>query len=94
LGADTDVIVADYAATAANLTGIFHRLGILRPLADASAGNAESVLGADHPMLGAVAESMEIMLAELGAAAGMTSHLLDHGLEGDELVRLRAKLVA
>lgn len=91
LGADRDVIVADYARTSdvmpAVLARMAHRFG-------GDVADIEQFLGDDSPLLRAPAEAMEVLLDELDHdRGGLVELLRRHGLGDDLLERLPERLV-
>lgn len=80
LGADRDLIVADYAQTQQNLQAIFarlHKAPYSQPPVESddaarqAAERAADFFSSNHPLLAAAPESMEAMLEDLGGAPGV-----------------------
>ncbi|MBG6085106.1 tyrosine-protein phosphatase [Zhihengliuella flava] len=94
LGAERDAIVADYAATGAAMTAIMGRLTSGNHAAVESSAIARHQLPpADHPMMGAHADSMEAMLEDLDRDGGLPHILEAAGLDAELTAALRQKLV-
>jgi protein-tyrosine phosphatase len=85
LGVDRAQIVADYAATEANMP-------LVRAQLSASATTRELGTVPDW-VLTALPETMEGLLAHLDTQGGTVAWLLSHGLTDDELAQLRATLL-
>lgn len=104
LGAGRNVIVEDYAATEQNMYAVIPRLraAAYAQAADTPAngtpedGRVQEVsdfFTSNHPLLGAVADSMDSMLTDLGGEPGLMD-LISHTADPDTLVgRLHQKLV-
>lgn len=99
LGADRNVIVEDYAATEQNMYAVIPRLRSAAYARAPDAGEDESAkeaadfFASGHPLLSAVADSMDAMLTDLGGEPGLMD-LISHTADPDTLVgRLHQKLV-
>ncbi|GAA4839078.1 tyrosine-protein phosphatase [Garicola koreensis] len=104
LGADRNVIVEDYAATEQNMMAVIGRLRAAayaqaagapanETAEDDSAQAAADFFASNHPLLGAVSDSMDSMLTDLGGEPGLMD-LISHTADPDTLVgRLHQKLV-
>lgn len=91
IGATSETIVADYAATHPNIEAVLTRLSATRSAV--SAGGLLLTDLAGHPMLGAEAASMTGMLAELANEGGPIAVLRAAGYDHSLAARLRGRLV-
>lgn len=90
LGASDEVIIEDYAATAANLPAILDRLALRNTEGSQQQGAS---FDPQHPMLGALPDSMAQMLRQLRADGGVRSLLSNAGLQPVVVDKLRERLV-
>lgn len=89
LGATKETIIADYAATHANIEAILERLDRHRH----SAGGSAFAQYAGHPMLGADAANMGSMLTALENDGGMTAVLRPAGCDAELEAAMKERLV-
>lgn len=91
LGADTDVIVEDYARTAEVIDAVFARLATH---VDVDRAATLDLVGVGHPLLSAHPDTMSAMLGHLDHEhGGFTALLGDAGLDSQLTHRLRDKLL-
>ncbi|WP_169558484.1 tyrosine-protein phosphatase [Nesterenkonia alba] len=99
LGAEREVIIADYAATQENTEAIFARLRRAAYAqakdhpADEDAARAATFFASNHPLLSAAADNMDSMLQELGGQGGVLDLIATEDDPDAISEQLRGKLV-